>query len=86
MQASTEFKTWRDKVNAFLRLAGSEVKDQVRSAAKQLAHIALSLRAFLRLELERIRHGVSWYESKVTVIRGAVSAYLASPSLGLTTA
>jgi putative transposase len=61
-------------------------RSQVRVAAKQLAHIALSLRAFLRLELERIRHGVSWYESKISMIRGAISSYLASPTLRLASA
>jgi putative transposase len=61
-------------------------RSQVRVAVKQLAHITLSLRAFLRLELERSRRGVSWYESKISVIRGAVSAYLANPSLKLASA
>jgi hypothetical protein len=61
-------------------------RSQVREAIKQLAHIALALRAFLRLELERIRHDVSWYESKISVIRGAVSSYLASPALSLASA
>jgi putative transposase len=59
-------------------------RSQVRDAIKQLAHITLSLRAFLRLERERIRYGVSWYESKTSIIRGAISSYLASPTLGLT--
>jgi putative transposase len=61
-------------------------RSQVRIAAKQLAHIALSLRAFLRLELERLRHGVSWYESKMSVIRGAIRAYLGNPVLTLSSA
>jgi putative transposase len=61
-------------------------RSQVREAIKQLSHITLSLRAFLRLELERIRHGTSWYESKISVIRGAVSSYLASPTLALSRA
>jgi putative transposase len=59
-------------------------RSQVRDAIKQLSHISLSLRAFLRLERERIRNGVSWYESKTSIIRGAISSYLASPTLGLT--
>ena len=55
-------------------------RSQVRKAIKQLAHIALSLRAFLRLELERVTNGVSWYESKISVIRGAIRSYLANPT------
>ena len=61
-------------------------RSQVRVVVKQLAHITLSLRAFLRLDLERLRHGVSWYESKIAVVRGAISAYLSSPTLGLSSA
>jgi putative transposase len=57
-------------------------RSQVRLATKQLSHIALSIRAFLRLELERLRHGVSWYESKTSVIRGAVGACQPSPHSG----
>jgi putative transposase len=61
-------------------------RSQVRVAVKQLAHITMSLRAFLRLELERLRHGVSWYESKISVVRGAIGLYLASPALTLASA
>jgi putative transposase len=60
-------------------------RSQVRKAIKQLSHITLSLRAFLRLELNRLRGGMSWYESKISVIRGAVRAYLANPALTLPT-
>ena len=68
------------------RAPSRSLPSQVRVAAMQLAHIALSLRGFLRLELERIRHGVSWYESKTSVVRGAIGSYLASPTLGLASA
>jgi putative transposase len=57
-------------------------RSQVRKAAKQIGHITLSLRAFIRLELSRLR-GISWYESKLSVIRGAVRAYLANPVITL---
>ena len=60
-------------------------RSQVRKAIKQLSHITLSLRAFLRLELRRLRGGTSWYESKISVVRGAVRAYLANPALTLLT-
>jgi hypothetical protein len=61
-------------------------RSQVRDAIKQLSHISLSLRAFLRLELERIRSGVSWYESKTSVTREAIRTYLARPMLSLASA
>jgi hypothetical protein len=46
----------------------------------------LTLRTFLRLEIERVRHGVSWYESKISLVRGAISCYLANPALTLASA
>jgi putative transposase len=58
-------------------------RSQVRKAAKQLGHITLLLRAFLRLELKRTSNGTSWYESKLSVIRGAVRTYLANPVITL---
>jgi putative transposase len=60
-------------------------RSQVRRAIKQIGHITLSLRAFIRLEINRVRRGASWYESKISVIREAVRAYLASPFLTLVT-
>jgi putative transposase len=58
-------------------------RSQVRRATKQIGHITLSLRAFIRLEINRARRGTSWYELKMSVIRDAVRAYLASPFLKL---
>jgi len=57
-------------------------RSQVRKATKQLGHITLSLRAFLRLELKRLT-GTSWYESKLFLIREAVRAYLTNPTITL---
>lgn len=51
-------------------------KCQVRKAESQRAHIIFSLRAFLRLELQRIKTGISWFEIKVKITRVAVAAYL----------
>lgn len=57
---------------------------QVRSARAQRNHIGLSIRAFLRLERNRIRTGMSWFEAKVSITRDAVRAYLANPQFTLT--
>jgi putative transposase len=54
-------------------------KAQVRSASGQVRHISFSLRAFVRLEVHRLKTGVSWYEAKATIIRDAVKQYLAQP-------
>jgi putative transposase len=52
---------------------------QVRNARAILSHIQMSIRAFIRLELHRITTGISWYEAKVSVIRGAVMSYIKHP-------
>ena len=56
---------------------------QVRSARAQRNHIGLAIRAFLRLEHHFFTSGVSWYEAKARIIRGAVRAYIAKPLYGL---
>jgi putative transposase len=56
---------------------------QVRAARAQRNHIGLAIRAFLRLEHHFFTTGVSWYEAKARIIRGAVRAYIAKPLYGL---
>ena len=56
---------------------------QVRAAQAQRNHIGLAIRAFLRLEHHCFTTGVSWYEAKARIVRGAVRAYLAKPLYGL---
>jgi putative transposase len=58
-------------------------KAQVRAERSQRAHVLLSLRAFLRLEVNRLVRAVSWYEAKFSIIRAAISAFLAHPTIGL---
>jgi putative transposase len=57
---------------------------QVRAARAQRNHIGLAIRAFLRLELHCYKTGVSWYEAKARIIRGAVQAYIVNPLYNLT--
>ena len=52
---------------------------QVRKAVAILNHLLLSLRAFLRLEVYRLKMGVSWYEAKMAIVRDAIRTYLAHP-------
>jgi putative transposase len=52
---------------------------QVRSARGQRNHIGSALRAFVRLEYYRFTTGISWFESKWSIIREAVRAYLVQP-------
>jgi len=56
---------------------------QVRSRRAWRNHIGLCLRAFLRLESHCYHGGISWYEAKTSIIRGAVRAYIAKPLYSL---
>jgi putative transposase len=50
---------------------------QVRGEQAQRNHLGLALRAFLRLEANRLESGVSWYEAKISIVHEAVRRYLA---------
>ena len=54
-------------------------KSQHRKEKAQRNHIGLALRAFLRLEVYRLRKGISWFEAKTNIIRDAIRAYLSDP-------
>jgi putative transposase len=75
-----EAKGWGIKVyhRALKHCCGVE-RAQVRKALAMVRHLLLALRAFLRLEVYRLRTGVSWYEAKLALLREAIRAYLAHP-------
>lgn len=54
---------------------------QARTEPAQRTHILCAVRAFVRLEHCRVKTGCSWYESKKRIIREAIRAYRASPTL-----
>jgi hypothetical protein len=54
-------------------------RGQFRLTISQSNHIALAIRAFLRLEVYRLNTGTSWFESKQAIIREAIRSYLADP-------
>jgi hypothetical protein len=56
---------------------------QYRLEVSQRNHIGLAIRAFVRLELYRLRTGMSWFEAKTGIIRSAMRHYLAYPSITL---
>jgi hypothetical protein len=58
-------------------------KCKARSERAQRNHIGLALRAFLRLEWHFFTTGVSAFEAKLRIVRGAIRAYLARPVLTL---
>ena len=55
-------------------------KSPARSARAQWNHIRMALQAFLRLEVHRLRTGISWYQAKSDIIRAALRKYLANPA------
>jgi len=50
-----------------------------RWADRQRNRIGMNIRAFLGLEVEWLKGGQSWYESKRAIIRNALQAYLHEP-------
>ncbi len=56
---------------------------QARAGRAQRNHIGMAIRAFLRLERHFYATGVSWYEAKAQIVRGAIRAYIAHPLYGL---
>lgn len=52
---------------------------QSRRAQSQRAHIMFSLRAFLRLELHRLKTKMSWFESKTSITRDSIRLYIKNP-------
>lgn len=51
----------------------------VRRIRGQLNHIGLSIRAFIRLEYQRIKSDISWFQAKTEICREAVRIYLRDP-------
>jgi hypothetical protein len=56
-------------------------RGQFRLLVAQKNHIALAIRAFVRLEAYRLKTGISWFEAKQSIIRHAIRSYLNNPTL-----
>jgi putative transposase len=54
-------------------------KCQARRNIVQRAHILMALRAFLRFEIRKIRTGITWFETKLSITRNAVSQFIRNP-------
>ena len=61
------------------QFCGAE-RAQVRAGRAQRNHIGCAIRAFVRLEHHRIRVGMSWFETKMSIIRSALQLYLSQTS------
>lgn len=64
------------------QFAGVE-RGQYRLEVSQRNHIGLAIRAFLRLEVHRLRTGISWFEAKTDIVRAAMRMFLAHPTISL---
>lgn len=58
-------------------------KCQARKAASQRSHIGMAIQAFVRLEVHRLKSGISWYEAVASIVRSAIRQYLAQPRYSL---
>jgi len=56
-------------------------RGQFRLEVAQRNHIGLAIRAFVRLEVHRLQRHLSYFETKSAIIRDAIRAYLARPTL-----
>jgi hypothetical protein len=54
-------------------------RGRFRLGIAQSNHIAFAIRAYLRLEVYRLKSGTSWFEAKQAIIRDAIRAYLVDP-------
>ena len=78
-------RTWAiENYNRGLKQCCGVERCQARAGRAQRNHIGLAIRAFLRLEHHFYTTGISWYEAKARIIRGAVRAYIAKPMYNLT--
>ncbi len=68
---------------AFRQHCGVE-RMAVRAAKAQRNHSNCAIRAFLRLEQHRLVTGISWWETKMDIIREAVRLYVAHSRYTLT--
>ncbi len=82
-QQWAEFEWSIEEYHRGLKQCCGVEKAQVRSSGAQRNHIGLAIRAFLRLEMHWFNTGISWYESKLSIVREAVRSYLAAPWLAL---
>lgn len=52
---------------------------QLRLLKAQKSYIGLAISAFVRLEIYRLKSGISWFETEQTVIRQTIQTYLLNP-------
>lgn len=86
LEQQDDLKDWAWGIESYHRglkqCCGVE-KCQARKAQSQRSHIGMAIRAFVRLEVHRLRSGASWYETVAGIVRSAIRHYLAHPLYSL---
>ena len=73
-------KTWKiEEYHRGIKQCCGVEDSQLRTAEGQQNHILLSILAFLKLEWQRIKMGISWYEIKTAITRNAVRLFRTKP-------
>lgn len=73
-------KSWKiEEYHRGIKQCCGVENSQLQTAQGQKNHILLSILAFLKLEWQRIKVGISWYEIKAAIIRNAVRLFRIKP-------
>jgi hypothetical protein len=72
-----EEQAWKIEDRGLKQCCGVE-RFQVRKIESIIGHIQLALRAFLRLELNKLITGINWYEAKLRIVREAIRGFRAN--------
>ena len=73
-------KSWNiEEYHRGIKQSHGVEKCPARKEESQKAHIMFSLRVFLRLELQRVKSGISWFEIAIKIRTVWVKAYLNDP-------
>lgn len=77
-------KRWKiEEYHRGLKQTTGVEKCQARSQRSQRNHIFCSIIAFVALERQRIKTGISWYQAKQKIIQYAMRQYMLSPTISL---
>lgn len=83
LQEMTELGYQIENYHRDLKQCCGVERSQARLARAQRNHIGMAIRAFLRLEYHFFHTGVSCYEAKRKIVRGAIARYLKQPLYNL---
>ena len=83
---AAEYALWAWQIEVYhqgLKQFTSIERGHFRVEKAQRYRIGLAIRAFVRPEVFRLQQGVTWFEAKQSILRKAIRAYLANPTITL---